>query len=204
MKIAFAGRRESGCSERRLTSRPPETRISFVGHTNRKRQSTFRQRRGSSSRTPSSGVPSMGCRKLTGIESASSSRSANATSTSCSSRLAHAGDHAGAGRDPRALDRLEGTDAVLVRVCRRDPAVVVGARVEVVVVAVDAGLTEGDRLLVGQQPEAGAHLHRQLGLDPAHGCRHARAARARSAPGRSRRCSTSRPCAARPRGRPRG
>ena len=86
-----------------------------------------------------------------------------------------------------ALDRL---DAVLVGVCRRDPAVVVGARVEVVVVAVDAGLRSCERLLVGQQPEAGADLHRQLGLDRAHGRRHARAARARSAHGRWRRCST--------------
>ena len=195
MKIAFAGRSESGCSERRLTSRPPETRISFVGHTNRKRQSTFRQRRGSSSsnalqRRPVDRVQEVDGNRV-GVELAQGERDVDELLV----RLAHAGDHAGARRDPRALDRLEGRHAVLVGVCRRDPAVVVGARVEVVVVAVDSGLSEGRCLLVGQEPEAGADLHRQLGLDPAHRCRHARAARARSAPGRSRRCSTSRPSA---------
>src|SRR5439155_11985671 len=79
--------------------------------------------------------------------------------------LPHSRDEAGTRRDAGALHGLERGDTVVVRVRRRDVLVVIAARVEVVVVAIDAGLSERDRVLVGKQPEARAHLERQLLLD---------------------------------------
>src|SRR5439155_10940264 len=56
-------------------------------------------------------------------------------------------------------------DAIVVAVRRRDVAVVVAARVEVVVVPIDSRVPQRERVVVGEQAEAGADLERQLLLD---------------------------------------
>src|SRR5699024_12132351 len=81
MKIELAAYSPRGCSVRKLTSRPPDMRISFVGFINRNKASTFKQYIGVSSFVPSSFVPSIGFKKLTGIESASNSFNEDRKST---------------------------------------------------------------------------------------------------------------------------
>ena len=79
--------------------------------------------------------------------------------------LPHARDESRARRDAGALHGLERGDAVVVGVRRRDVPVVVAAGVEVVVVPVDAGFPQRERVLVRQQTEARTHLQRELVLD---------------------------------------
>src|SRR5699024_1830141 len=73
MKIELAAYSPRGCSVRKLTSRPPDMRISFVGCINRNKASTFKQYIGVSSFVPSAFVPSLGFKMLTGLESSSTS-----------------------------------------------------------------------------------------------------------------------------------
>ena len=111
-----------------------------------------------SSQVPSNGVPSNGIRKLTGIESESSSRSAKSASTSCSSLSPRPAIRPEHGESPAALALLDGVDAVGVRVGRDDVVVVGLGGVDVVVVGVDARRAQPLGLAVLEQAEARAHL----------------------------------------------
>ena len=144
---------------------------------------------------PSSAVPGIAFRKLTGIESASSSRNANATSTICSFVSPMPAMKPAHGEMPASLHRLDRRDPVLVGMRRRDPRVMVRRRVQVVVVSIYACLAEFVRLLGRKKTETGADLHRHLLFDPPHGTRSPRAAPVRSARARSRRRSTYGPSA---------
>jgi hypothetical protein len=84
-------------------------------------------------------------------------------------RLAHAGDEPRTRRDPRPLDGLQRRYPITVCVRCRDRTVMGGARVQIVVVTVYPSVSELLRLLLGEEPEAGAELHRHLSLDPPYG-----------------------------------
>ena len=85
MKMEFATSRPMGCSDRRWCSRPPAMRTSLSGFISRIRLRIFRHRAGVSDQRSASGVPGMGMRKFTGIESTPMRRSSSATSTMSSS-----------------------------------------------------------------------------------------------------------------------
>ncbi len=77
--------------------------------------------------------------------------------------LAHAGDQAGAGGQAGALDRLEVVRAVLVAVCGADVGVAALGGVDVVVVGIGTRGAQLLGLLVGDESQAGAHLHLGVG-----------------------------------------
>ena len=88
---------------------------------------------------PASGVPSIGLRKLSGIDSTPSSRSANAISTTSCVALAHADDAAAStAAMPRVAHVAQRLDAVLIGVRRADLRIEPLAGVEVVVHLVHA------------------------------------------------------------------
>ena len=187
----------SPCAPPRQRSRPPAARISARGLVSRKSASARRQRPAAGGSRSPSGVPSMGCRKFTGSDSTRSAASAAATSTRSSSRLAHADDDAGAGRQPGPARALHRRDAVVVGVRAADRRVVAPARVQVVVHVVDAGGPQRARLRVAHDAERDAQLElRQLGAD---GARRAREVRdvGRARPARARHHAVA-PRAARP------
>ena len=84
--------------------------------------------------------------------------------------LAHAEDGAGAGGEASLFDAFDGAQAIGVGVGGDDVGGVDGARIEVVIVAIDTGLLEDVGLAVLEEAEAAAHL--EVGvpvLDGAHG-----------------------------------
>mmetsp|Transcript_30951 Transcript_30951/g.77891 ORF Transcript_30951/g.77891 Transcript_30951/m.77891 type:complete len:458 (-) Transcript_30951:87-1460(-) len=74
-------------------------------------------------------------------------------------RLPHADDAAAAHADAGVPHLLEGVEAVVVVPAGGDLWVVLGGRVDVVVVAAQAGDLELLRLLLGEHPQGRAHLH---------------------------------------------
>ena len=112
-----------------------------------------------------SGVPGRGLRKFSGISSGSSARSSKASSSAAPSSRPCRGCRRC--RAPSHLaHELAGLVALLPGVRGDDLREEAAARLEVVVVVVDAGVAQRLGLLAREQPERAVDLQRGLGPDP--------------------------------------
>ena len=117
---------------------------------------------------PASGVPSIGFRKLTGIDSHAQIAQRDGHVDDVAPALAHADDAAGAQLHAGVAHGAQRGEAVGERVRRADLAVVTLARVEVVIHAVDAARLQLAGLLGREQAQAGADLQVVALLDLRH------------------------------------